>query len=73
MDRLASLAIDPEIRRAGTLPAWVYSDADVHRLQRERVFLKSWQCVADADRVKVPGAVYPVTVLEGCLDEPIVF
>jgi hypothetical protein len=41
MDRVASLAVDPDIRRARTLPAWVYSDPDVHRLQRERVFLAS--------------------------------
>lgn len=72
MDRVASLAIDPDIRRAGTLPAWVYSDPDVYRLQRDRVFLRSWQWVADADRVKVPGALCPVTVLEGSLDEPLV-
>src|SRR5262245_55227437 len=72
MERVAGLAIEPDIRRARTLPAWVYSDPDVHRLQRERVFLRSWQWVADADRVKVPGALCPVTVLEGCLDEPLV-
>ncbi|HEY6195805.1 MAG TPA: aromatic ring-hydroxylating dioxygenase subunit alpha [Candidatus Eisenbacteria bacterium] len=71
-DRLATLAIDPDIRRARTLPAWVYSDPTVHALQRERVFARSWQWAGDADRVKVPGAVCPVTLLEGGLDEPLV-
>jgi choline monooxygenase len=72
MDRLASVTIDPDIRRARTLPAWLYSDPAVHALQRERVFAKSWQWAGDADRVKVPGAVCPVTLLEGGLDEPLV-
>lgn len=72
MDRLAAIEIDADIRRAHTLPAWVYSDADVHRLQRERLFPRSWQWLADADSVKVPGAVLPVSLLEGALDEPLV-
>jgi choline monooxygenase len=72
MDRLAAVTIDPEIRRARTLPAWIYSDAGAFSLQRERVFARSWQWVADADRVKVPGAVQPVSFLEGALDEPLV-
>ena len=71
--RLAGVSIDPDIRRARTLPAWTYSDAAVHALQRERVFARSWQWAADADRVKVPGAVLPVSLLEGALDEPLLF
>jgi choline monooxygenase len=73
MDRWAELEIDADIRRASTLPAWVYSDADTHRHARERVFAKSWQFVADTDQVKVPGQVHPFTMLEGTLDEPLLF
>ncbi|TMA22600.1 MAG: Rieske 2Fe-2S domain-containing protein, partial [Deltaproteobacteria bacterium] len=72
MDRLAAVTIDPDIRRARTLPAWIYSDPGAHALQRDRVFARSWQWVADADRVKVPGAVQPASFLEGMLDEPLV-
>jgi choline monooxygenase len=72
MDRLAKVTIDPDIRRAHTLPAWIYSDASVHALQKERVFARSWQWLCDADRVKVPGAVCPAMLLEGMLDEPLV-
>ena len=72
MGRLANVSIDPDIRRAHTLPAWIYSDPEVHALQKERVFARSWQWMGDLDRVKVPGAVYPVTLLEGTLDEPLV-
>jgi choline monooxygenase len=67
------LEIEPDIRRARTLPAWVYSSPEAHAAQRERVFARSWQLACDTDRVKVPGAVCPVTLLEGSLDEPLVF
>jgi choline monooxygenase len=73
MDRLSTLAIDPDIRRAATLPVWIYSDADVHRLARERVFATSWQWAAPLERVKVPGQALPFTLLEGALDEPLLF
>ena len=72
-DRLADVAIDPDIGRARTLPAWIYSDPGVFRTQRERVFARSWQFACDGDRVKVPGAVCPVMLLEGGLDEPLLF
>lgn len=72
MDPLAALSIEPDIRRARTLPASVYSRSDWFGLQRERVFTRSWQFLADADAVKVPGAVNPVILLEGLLDEPLV-
>ena len=72
MDRLATVTIDPDIRRARTLPAWIYSDPAMHLLQRERLFARSWQWAGDVDRVKVPGAVCPVMLLEGGLDEPLV-
>src|SRR5262245_15204062 len=72
-DRLAAVAIDADIARARTLPAWIYSDADVFRLQKTHVFARSWQFACDADRVKVPGAVSPVMLLEGGLDEPLLF
>lgn len=65
------LSIHPDIARASTLPARVYSDPEIFRLMRERIFARSWQIVADADSVKVPGQVCPTTLLEGLLDEPI--
>lgn len=64
--------IDEDIRYAATLPAEVYSDPRWFGLLRERVFARSWQFVGDADRVRVPGQVHPLTLLEGVLDEPLV-
>ena len=71
MSRISRLAIEPDIRRASTLPSWVYADPEVFAASRERVFHRSWQLVGDTDRVKVPGQVVPLTLLEGLLDEPL--
>lgn len=63
--------IDSDIRTAKTLPADVYHDPEVFALQKERVFARTWQFVADARRLKSSGSVLPFTLLEGCLDEPL--
>lgn len=63
--------VDAEISRASTLPAEVYHDPAWFALQRERVFARSWQWIGDARRLKAPGHVLPFTLLEGCLDEPL--
>ena len=66
------ITIDPDVRRASTLPGWFYSDPDVFALVRERVFAPSWQLAGDATEVRVPGQVRPFFLLEGLLDEPLV-
>ena len=63
--------IDKDIRRASTLPAPVYSDPEYFEAQKDRVFARSWQYAGDAGRVKAPGRVAPFTLLEGCLNEPL--
>ena len=60
-----------DIRSASTLPSRFYADPAVFDCIRERIFARSWQFVADLERVRVPGAVHPVTLLEGFLDEPL--
>jgi choline monooxygenase len=69
--RDAPIEIHEDIRKASTLPSRIYSDPAVLALQRERVFAPSWQLVSDTDRLRVPGQVQPATLLEGCLDEPL--
>jgi choline monooxygenase len=63
--------IEGEIARAWTLPGRVYHDPAVWALQQERVFARTWQWLGE-DRVRAPGHVLPFTLLEGCLDEPLV-
>ncbi len=71
MNRPQSLEIDPDIRQASTLPAWVYADPEMFEAMRERVFVPSWQFVGDTDQVKVPGQVHPFGLLDGLLNEPL--
>lgn len=65
--------IHEDIRQAVTLPANVYTDPAIYEAERERVFVRTWQFVGDTDSVRVPGQVHPFTLLEGCLDEPLLF
>jgi len=68
----APFEIDPDIRVARTLPARVYSDPDMFRLQRERLLARTWHYAGHDDLVKVAGQVHPFTLLPGALDEPLV-
>ena len=69
---MPSFSIDPDIRRARSLPSEAYtSDAWFVRM-RDRVFARTWHFVADAERLATPGRVLPCTLLERCLAEPIV-
>ncbi len=67
-----TFTIDPDIRRAETLPGWVYSDPGVFERARETVFAPSWQFALDAHRLPAAGTVAPCIFLEGMLPEPIV-
>src|SRR4051812_15582604 len=63
--------VHSDIAQAHTLPGPFYSDPQYLALCRERVFRRSWQLVADSEAVRVPGQCHPVTLLPGCLDEPL--
>jgi choline monooxygenase len=65
------MKIDDDIRKAYTLPASFYRDRTTFEALREKVFASTWHYVADANVVRHPGAVYPFTLLEGVLDEPL--
>ena len=71
-DDLRTWTIDPDVRRAETLPAEVYSDPRWYALVRERVFARSWQLVADHERMRNPGQTLQLAFLDGCVDEPLV-
>src|SRR5436190_2274192 len=67
----ALFEIDPDIRVARTLPARVYSDPEIFRLQHDRLFARTWHYAGHDDLVKVAGQVHPFTLLPGALDEPL--
>src|SRR5688500_18297571 len=60
--------IDPDIRKAKTLPARFYTDEDHFELSKERIFSRSWQFLGrmgDFDRLT------PYALIPGFLDEPV--
>ncbi len=63
--------IDPDIRRAYSPPASLYLDPAIFQQQKEQIFARSWQLLPGAERVKAPGHLLPLTLLDGCLGEPL--
>ena len=70
---MASFDVDPDVTKASTIPSRFYHSAEVFAEAKDKIFARSWQWVTWIDQVKVPGAVFPFTLLEGCLDEPLMF
>jgi choline monooxygenase len=65
--------IEPDIRRAETLPAAFYRSAEIFERMKEQIFLRSWQWVGDANTLlPMTEMAYPLTLLEKFLDEPLV-
>lgn len=64
--------VDPDITRARTIDTAVYTDAGIFEVAKEKIFAASWQFVGHTDLVKEPGSVWPFTLLDQCLNEPLV-
>lgn len=65
--------IDPDVTKASTLPSRFYVDTAAFEDSKDKIFARSWQWTGWEDQVKVPGAVYPFTLLEGFVDEPLLW
>lgn len=63
--------VDESIADASTLPSSFYTREDMFNQVRNRIFVKSWQLVADTSQVKVPGQVYPFRLLDDFIGEPL--
>jgi choline monooxygenase len=68
---LKHLHVAADIRQAKTLDTDFYTGAAYFEAAKERIFAPSWQYVGDTQRVAEEGSVYPLTLLEGYLDEPL--
>lgn len=66
-----SFFIDPDIRKASTLPASFYRDPEVFEALKEKVFYKSWQCIGDTGLLGDEDTACPLVLLEGFLEEPL--
>ncbi len=67
-----SPALRTSLERGLTLPAGWYSDADVYRLEQERIFRHAWQYAGEAGQVADPGQFFtcragelPIVVVRG--------
>ena len=65
---MAEFEIDPDIRKAWTLPSRFYTDTAVFELTKERIFAKSWHLIGRSDEF---AQLEPRTILPDFLDEPV--
>lgn len=69
---MSDFYVDPDISKAQTIDKSFYTSSDWFLAYREKLFASSWQFIGDAGLVKEAGSVYPFTLLENYLDEPLV-
>lgn len=60
--------IDPDIRRARTLPAEFYTDPRYFELTKQKIFARSWQFAGGPELAQ---GLTPITLLSGFLAEPL--
>lgn len=63
--------INPDIRKAETLPSSFYKDQHIFEEIKEKVFAKSWMWIGDENLVPLSGSVYPFVLLDNYLTESI--
>jgi choline monooxygenase len=68
---MPSFFIDKNIAKAKTIDTGFYTIPEHVAASRENVFAQSWQFIAAEPVIPEPGTVYPFTLLEGFLDEPL--
>ena len=65
------MEINERIELAETLPADFYKNDTIFEELKESVFIKSWQWIGDISLLPFKTNVYPFTLLEGYLNEPL--
>jgi choline monooxygenase len=55
--------IDPEVARAWTLPANLYTESEVFADEKEKIFARSWQVVGHRDQVAKAGDYFTTELL----------
>ena len=67
-----SFFVDPDISIAKTIDKRIYEDAETFELCKEKLFVPSWQLIGSSELVEGNENVYPFTLLEDSLNEPLV-
>ena len=63
--------VDKNIAKAQTPNTQLYKSPQVFEEMKEKLFAPSWQFIGNTDLVKESGDVYPFTMLEDYMDEPL--
>ena len=69
---MSHFSVDPDIASAKTLSKDFYTSDSIFQSAKEKIFSSGWQFIGDTSLVSMPGQVYPFTLLENYLDEPLV-
>ncbi len=64
--------IDPDITKANTLPASFYRDPEIFEAIKKLIFCRSWQWIGHENKVESNQQIYPFTLLDSYLTEPMV-
>jgi choline monooxygenase len=63
--------VDPDIAVARTLDTSFYTDQEIYRSIKQKIFSTSWQYITDESNIKERGACLPFILMENFLDEPL--
>lgn len=66
------LEINPDISLAETLSSDFYTNDKYFETSKDKIFSQSWQYICDTDVVKVSGQIFPFTMLDNFLNEPLI-
>lgn len=66
-----NLNINSDIRIAETLPSSFYKDSELFEIIKNKIFLRAWHWIGDENLIAEKNSIYPFTLLEGYLDEPL--
>ncbi|MEM6726665.1 MAG: Rieske 2Fe-2S domain-containing protein, partial [Bacteroidota bacterium] len=64
--------IHEDIRAAQTLPGAFYRDPMAYEAMRSGLFNSNWNFLGHTGLLPEDGYAYPVTLLEDCLNEPLI-
>lgn len=65
--------VDEDITKAHTLDTYFYRSTEEFERSKDKIFANTWQFVEDTDSISTAEQVLPFTLLEGFLDEPLLF
>jgi choline monooxygenase len=63
--------VDPDISKAKTIDASVYTSLEIFEVMKEKIFSRGWQFIGSEELVNENGRCYPFTLLENYLNEPL--